>query len=299
MKKGTRFYKDVMSHLERTIYSSSFVPSDYEVVHVSEGKLYFCSQVAESLEEDAAYSGDMSKVSFSEYGTYLMSKDTQEVFKLDDNARSQLFCLAKTSGPALYNNTLFADISLYYAIQRLQDLQKVVVRDKNRIISVLSPKTNLRNPLPTIEQLKTSYELESSYIDDYKIVAEFLIANKNGRKYTVRFSWSDAGEVSYRLEGCVKNEQAERSVVLFEAETVAEAVDSLERYYDIDTSKRVSVAVLKKTLKALGKKRISMLLTKIGTFEQLLNVPDTVGSINNTTDREIERNIGALISHNL
>lgn len=187
MKVSTKIKKFIKS----TSYCPGFVPADYDVIHVSEGKLYNCNELGKTIEADKKYMGKEAKLSFSQYGTYIMNRENQQVFLLDPNCRSQIFGLAKTTGSMLYNGTVFADISLDYAMKSLKQNQKVVIRN-NRIISVLSDRTKLKNPVPLIEDLEKKYKPATIMLDDYQLVVEFIIAKKNGCEFMIRFSWSDA-----------------------------------------------------------------------------------------------------------
>lgn len=299
-KKASTIAREI---LENTKYCPGFVPAEYSVVFVKESpsgfnSLFLCDDVAESLERDKGYKGNLRKAALSEPGIYLMNKETEEVFALDKSCRAQLFGMAKMSGSELYKDTVYANVSLNYALSMITKNVKIVIRD-NKIISILSDNAKIKNPLPTLLEIeKHKLEMENTVFDGYKLVADFVIKKVNGYKYILRFLWSDTGEVAYRLEGCIKPENAENVVILFKAKTVDKVLSLIENYYDIDFNVIIPDKTSQNILKCLGQKRLKKLKEKnqYSTVGKILQVPSIVGNINYTTDNEIATKIGDFVT---
>ena len=144
-----------------------------------------------------------------------------EILLLIDDAtrcRSSLVGMCKASGSTFYKGDLLADIALAGELGNRTSV--VLGYHMSKHIGVAIRASSTAQELEDLTALNEGQDPElmlgNWHVDNYCQVVEFEAAPVNGFVPVVRCTQSSAGETPFRREYCIREEQAEASVVLCE-----------------------------------------------------------------------------------
>ena len=188
-------------------------------------------------------------------GQYKTILKIGEILLLIDDAtrcRSGLVGMCKASGSTFYKGDLLADIAL---AGELGNRKSVIFgyRMDNRIgvaVRVSSTARELKDLTALSEWQTPELTLGSWTVDNYSQIVEFEAAPVNGFVPVVRCAQSLTGEAPFCREYCIREEQAETSVVLCDVSSLAMVTDYAKR-----PMRGPAPQIPERLLKTFGKKR--------------------------------------------
>lgn len=243
-----------------------------------------------------------------------------KIYFVDENCRSMFSSKTSVSGSYLYDGTLFADIALQNALRNFTPTGKLtikypmgVVRHENgvNLIIALLADGNYPIDLSKLSELNDKrYKMSNWEVKQYMTSLEFELDDDiNGFIPCIRITWSDAGKGILNKYVSLKNPGCKSSVILEEISNTDNAyeyatnlIEKLTRSLNKNITNPYLRLAKNTKFASIGKSRLTQFIKPLfegkstisrrDFISKILTIPDLVGNINDSTNKNIELSIG-------